>query len=215
MYGFIYLTTNLINGKKYVGMCKNTHRDGYLGSGKMLKFAIRKYGKENFTRSILQECDTFEQLSESEKFWIEKYDAVNSEHFYNLTPGGFGGNSDYLKSYWMKLNKEERRICRKWNIRDMKGDNNPMYGKKHSQKTKTLIGSKSVNRNWNKPDHNGKNNPRSKRVSVNFIGQTQIKFYECLKDFFNEYNSIPYSTMKSLAQNGNFSKKYGLTINYV
>ena len=52
MYGFVYLTTNTINNKKYIGMCKNTHRDNYLGSGKVLKQGIDKKGKENFTRGI-------------------------------------------------------------------------------------------------------------------------------------------------------------------
>jgi len=109
MYGFIYLTTNIINNKKYIGMCKNTHREGYLGSGKLLKCAIEKYGKENFTRIILQECQTFEELSQAEEYWIKFYDAVNDDNFYNLTSGGFGGNSDYLNEYWCKMSNDERK----------------------------------------------------------------------------------------------------------
>ena len=47
-YGFIYITTNMVNGKRYIGQKKFC--DGwktYLGSGKLLKEAIKKYGKEN------------------------------------------------------------------------------------------------------------------------------------------------------------------------
>ena len=48
MYGYIYLTTNLLNGKKYIG--KHTHSEfdfeKYRGSGKVLKEAFNKYGKE-------------------------------------------------------------------------------------------------------------------------------------------------------------------------
>jgi group I intron endonuclease len=212
MYGFIYLTTNKINGKKYIGMCKNTHREKYIGSGKLLKQAIKKYGKENFDRNILQECETFTELSECEIYWIKFYNAVEDSNFYNLTSGGFGGNSDYLKEYWSHLNKEERKVCRNWSKKSMVGSNNPMYGKKHTEKTKKLIGSKSINRNWNKPNHHGKNNPRAKRVLVDFGLET--KFYDCLKDFYDEYKIAPYSTLKGLAQNEKYSKKYGLKIKY-
>jgi group I intron endonuclease len=138
MYGFIYMTINKVNGKKYIGMCKNTHGKLYLGSGKLLKDAIKKYGKDNFERVILQECETFEELSDAEKKWIEKYNAVECDDFYNLTPGGFGGNSDYQREYWDSFTKDERKICRKWQRRDMTGDNNPMFNKKHSEETKKI-----------------------------------------------------------------------------
>ena len=52
--GYIYKTTNLINGKIYVG--KSLYLpDGYLGSGLRLSGAIKKYGKNNFRREILEE----------------------------------------------------------------------------------------------------------------------------------------------------------------
>ena len=141
MYGFIYITTNAINDKKYVGMCSSVKRfKGYLGSGILLKQAIAKYGKENFTRLVLEECETEEQLRESERKWIDFYDAVNSEQFYNMCDGGRGGNtgtgrstSEQTKKQWEKKSKEERsRIARqsvKNRTRNYKGDNNPMAGK--------------------------------------------------------------------------------------
>lgn len=213
MYGFIYLTTNKVNNKKYIGMCKNTHEKYYLGSGKLLKQAIKKYGKENFVRVVLQECETFEELSKAEEYWIKKYDAVKNPDFYNLTSGGFGGNSDYLTEYWNTFTSEERKTCRNWCKKNNSGENNPMYGKKHSEETKKLIGSKSVNRNWNKPNHFGEKNPNSKKVLVE-INDAQ-KEYECLKDFFNEFKQLSYSMLKHLAQKGKFSKKHNLKITYV
>jgi hypothetical protein len=59
--GFIYLTTNLLNGRWYIGSCwcKNMDRAGYLGSGKLLTQAIAKYGRENFQREILYYYDVF------------------------------------------------------------------------------------------------------------------------------------------------------------
>lgn len=51
---YIYITTNLLNGKKYIGkrhcLCEISN-DNYLGSGKVLKNAIRKYGKNNFAKN--------------------------------------------------------------------------------------------------------------------------------------------------------------------
>ena len=48
-YGFIYITTNMINGKKYIGQKMFRERwKKYIGSGKLLKRAVNKYGKENF-----------------------------------------------------------------------------------------------------------------------------------------------------------------------
>lgn len=93
MYGFIYETTNLVNNKKYIGKrkCTNTEKDKlYLGSGKLLRQAFTKYGKENFIRNILCECENEEELNLKEKYYIEKYNAVDSPNYYNLIPGGIG-----------------------------------------------------------------------------------------------------------------------------
>jgi hypothetical protein len=49
--GIIYLTTNQINGKIYIGQT-SINKHGYIGSGKLLKKAIKKYGKNNFIRTI-------------------------------------------------------------------------------------------------------------------------------------------------------------------
>jgi group I intron endonuclease len=213
MCGFIYLTTNKINNKKYVGMCKNTHRDNYLGSGKLLKQALKKYGRENFSRVILQECATFAEMGEAEIYWIKYYNAVEDPTFYNITSGGFGGNSDYMKAYWSELNKDERKLCRNWSRKNMIGSNNPMYGRKHTQDTKQLIGSKSVDRNWNKPNHFGANNPRAKKVLVETKNET--KYFDCLKDYYNENQTVSYAALKGIAQKGIYSQKYEMKITYV
>jgi group I intron endonuclease len=90
IYMIIYKTTNLVNGKFYIGKdAKN--KKSYLGSGNILKEAIKKYGKENFKKEILEVCTSLEELSEREKYWIEKLDAINLG--YNLTEGGTGGDT--------------------------------------------------------------------------------------------------------------------------
>ena len=92
MYGYIYLTTNLINNKKYIGQHKASQFDTkYKGSGKILSKAIKKYGFDNFKTEILYECSSKEELDSKEKYYILLYNADLSSDFYNITPGGSGG----------------------------------------------------------------------------------------------------------------------------
>jgi hypothetical protein len=89
MYGYIYETTNLINGKKYIG--KHVSKDfdeKYKGSGKALKRAIKKYGFENFNCKILKECYSEEELNDSEIFYIQACGADTSNDYYNISSGG-------------------------------------------------------------------------------------------------------------------------------
>lgn len=85
-----YITTNNINGKQYVGMhYTNDVDDGYLGSGKALIKAIKKYGKENFTREILCICKTIEEAHSNEEIFIKKYN-TRVPYGYNIHPKGGG-----------------------------------------------------------------------------------------------------------------------------
>ena len=97
-YGYIYLTTNLINNKKYIGQHKSKKFDeSYKGSGKVLLQAIDLHGWDNFSCEILEWANSKEKLNELEKFYIKKYDAVNSRDFYNLVRGGLGDSESGLK----------------------------------------------------------------------------------------------------------------------
>lgn len=87
----IYKTTNLINNKIYVGKDR-LHRDNYYGSGVIIRRAILKYGKENFKKEILEECEFEKELNEKEKFWIKELNSI-VPNGYNITPGGEGGDT--------------------------------------------------------------------------------------------------------------------------
>lgn len=88
----IYKTTNLINGKIYIG--KDSKNDpAYLGSGLVLEKAIRKYGLENFKKEILESCSNDDELNEKERYWIKFYNSTNRKIGYNLTEGGTGGDT--------------------------------------------------------------------------------------------------------------------------
>ena len=126
MYGFIYITTNLINNMKYIGQHKGDGSDNYLGSGDRLIKAIKKYGKKNFTRKILCFANSPEELNRLEKEYIEKYNAVESEEFYNIAYGG--------------------------HVNPQYGEKNGMYGKTHTNEVKARI-SKKRKELFSDPNH--------------------------------------------------------------
>jgi hypothetical protein len=83
--GFVYLWTNIITGKKYIGAHVGKVDDGYIGSGKYFRKSIDKYGLENFERKILHfEYDSVENLWKKEFELINENNAVKSNEYYNL-----------------------------------------------------------------------------------------------------------------------------------
>lgn len=126
----IYKTTNLINGKIYIGQSYKDN-EKYLGSGKFLKRAIKKYGIENFTKEILEKCSPNKEiLDEREKYWINHYNSTSKEIGYNISHGGQSG--------WM--NGLNHSCLSKEKISESgKGEKNHFYGKHHTDKTKERI----------------------------------------------------------------------------
>jgi len=93
----IYLTTNKINGKKYLGKDRN-NLSSYLGGGILLKEDIKKYGRGNFEKEIIEVCNDIYHLKEREVYWLEYYDASNNESFYNLTNKSHGSDNGPTKT---------------------------------------------------------------------------------------------------------------------
>lgn len=90
-YGFIYITTNLINGKRYIGQKKYdtaSRWKSYMGSGYHLLASIEKHGKENFERVIVDWAYSLEELNQKEYDMIKNLGAVESDDYYNMIDGG-------------------------------------------------------------------------------------------------------------------------------
>lgn len=88
MFFTIYKITNVINGKFYIGKHKTKCLDdGYMGSGKILKHAISKYGIENFHKEILHICKDEAHMNLLESILV----VPDIETNYNLCSGGRGG----------------------------------------------------------------------------------------------------------------------------
>lgn len=91
MHYIVYKTVNLINGKYYIGKHQTESiNDGYLGSGKLLKLAISKYGVDNFKRTILFTCCDQEMMDFLESEIVDQ-SVVDDPKSYNLKLGGEGG----------------------------------------------------------------------------------------------------------------------------
>ena len=91
MHGYIYITENLINGKRYIGQHKAEKVDNfYMGSGKIIKLAIDKYGRDKFKTKVLEWCINREELNVREIYWIDYFNAVRDGMFYNIGLGGEG-----------------------------------------------------------------------------------------------------------------------------
>jgi group I intron endonuclease len=123
-FHYVYITTNLIDGKQYVGdHFTNRLEDGYLGSGVYFNNAIKKYGKENFVKTILEMCDSSKDAFYLQEKYILQYNTL-SPNGYNISPkGGHGVSGCYSEETKKKLGKI-------WK------------GRKHSQETKNKISKK-------------------------------------------------------------------------
>lgn len=137
MYGYIYKTTNIVNNKIYIGQKKSPKflGDSYLGSGKKLKIAISKYGRENFKVELLEEINCLEDMDVREIYWISFYRSTDRKIGYNISKGGnvnrtfVGENNPF---YHKKHSEESRKKMSEHNSRWM-------LGKHHTEETKKKI----------------------------------------------------------------------------
>lgn len=146
-YNLVYKTTNLLNGKIYVG--KHVQRDtsafdGYLGSGVWIKRVIKKYGEENFIRETIEFVD-ISLLNEREIFWIAELSATDRNIGYNVSLGGDGLDAKTLSEINLRPDiKKRKSISQKarWENKDFRertiknmivAQNKPLQKEKVSQ----------------------------------------------------------------------------------
>ncbi len=132
-WGFIYITTNNVNGKKYIGQKKFIKQwQSYLGSGIALKRAIKKYGRENFSREIIAIGYSKDELNELEIGFIKEHNAVSSCDYYNILLGG-KCSSPNLGNHMSEESKLKLSIANS-------GTNSQCYGKARSDESKSKQG---------------------------------------------------------------------------
>jgi hypothetical protein len=130
-FHYVYLTTNLINGKIYIGVhSQHKEHDYYFGSGHYLMRALRKYGQENFTKEILYKCETREEAFILEKLLVTE-EWVNSRLTYNKHTGGRGNKNEHTLSARQKMSQNRKGKC--------VGADHPCFGKEYPLITKKKI----------------------------------------------------------------------------
>lgn len=108
MFGYIYKTTNLLNGKIYIGKRKsNIFLKNYFGSGSYIKRSIKKNGIDNFKVKLIFACDSKRQLNSKEIYFIKLYNARDINIGYNIHVGG--GDGDTLSKHPNKINIIKKR----------------------------------------------------------------------------------------------------------
>lgn len=164
-YHFIYKTTNQLNGKYYYGMHSTDDlNDGYMGSGKRLRYSINKYGKENHMREIIEYLPNRKSLAEREREIINLNEIAKKDCL-NLMIGGKGGfisdeqqkhrsscankklhekrknDLAFDKRYRSKLSESTTKCIKEGKIKTW-GETSSFKGKKHTAETKKLISDK-------------------------------------------------------------------------
>lgn len=109
----VYKTTNRLDGSFYIGKHKTDHiNDNYLGSGILLNRAIKKYGKQNFSREILKIFHTEEDAFNYERTIVTE-ELTSDPLCYNLSTGGMGGRKHHAET--CKIMSEKAKGRTPWN----------------------------------------------------------------------------------------------------
>lgn len=183
----IYSITNIINHKKYIGQSvdiKRRFRDHRWAlrhnkhENDHLQKSFNKYGIDCFVFEVICEC-TQENIDELERYYIEYYDATNSDKGYNYETGGVINKkaSDGL------INKfKQTRACK---------ENNGMYGKHHSEETKALMREAALGRVLSQETKD--------KLSASHIGKNAKPLYciEADMSFLSSAEAAKFAGLKS------------------
>ena len=197
MRHYMYQLTNKVNGRIYIGVhsCEGEFLDGkYFGSGVAIGRAVEKYGESAFSREVLQECSTREEVMMAEAE-IVTTDFIEDRNNYNLITGGQGqvpssktkkkmsesasSRPPISEETRSKISENTKRMAGSadWRARQkerMSGENNPFFGKTHSKETIATIAYKNRGKVVGEDTKVKLSEAQRKRVSEGrgFIGHT-------------------------------------------
>lgn len=226
MKHIVYKTKNKINNKIYIGIHSTENiNDNYLGSGRIFIKALKKYGKENFTKEILFICNTRKEALDKEAELVNEEFILNDNN-YNCTLGGFGGIGKSMKGRKhtlearKKISEAGKRKCseeKKIKIgnanrgRKMKEEfvlqnsllrkkyyetnSSPRKGVKLSEETKRLISEKNKGYTWE-----DRETSNGKTVINKLTGETYKSAAEAIK----KLNIAPSTLYRNLKKDKYF-----------
>lgn len=138
IYYTIYKITNILNGKIYIGKHQTTKpNDGYFGSGRAIIDAIKKHGKQNFTKEVLFIYDIEEHMNSKERELITE-EFVRRSDTYNIGVGGEGG--PHFKG---KKHSEETLVLIRERSKSQKSEESRRRISENNQRTNESRGAKT------------------------------------------------------------------------
>ena len=184
-HNIVYCITQISTGKVYVGVhATDNLEDGYMGSGKIIKSSISKYGIEDFSKKILFDFDNIKDAIEIERRIVDK-NFTASDDTYNIAIGGgyrvfFGEqNGFYGKSHSEETKKKF-------------SENNPMHNPTIREKAKSRI------KEWYR--NNEVSEETRRKLSVAGTGRTHSAETRRILSELNLGKVIPLSTRDKISK---------------
>jgi hypothetical protein len=222
-YYFTYITTNILNGKQYIGEhSTNNLEDGYLGSGLLIAKAIQNYGKKYFKREILEFYDTKENAFESEKKYIELYETHISKGGYNISPEGghrIIGSLDESTKKKIRKSLKNHKVSKETRKKIGESSRISQLGHSVSQKTRKKIGEKNAislkgklfsddrkekMRGWNHSDESKKKIGEASKNSSRYTEERSQKIWESRRK--NGTDKLSDEHRRKISQNNGMKK---------
>lgn len=158
-FNCIYLWTNLINGKVYVGQAQNFYE-------RMLKYkngrelhraigrAINKYGIDNFDISVLEKDLPCNKLNEREQYWMDYYNSYDLTVGYNVCKiAGTTSGFHHSKKSRKKMSDAKIKFYKQNKDKLLVGEKNPMFGKTMSEENKKKMSERLMGNQYAKGKH--------------------------------------------------------------
>lgn len=213
IFNTFYKITNLINGKYYYGVHRTKNlNDSYLGSGKLIRQAVKKYGKENFVKEVLCLFNTYEESLKFESEFITG-NLLTDPLCYNLTEGGKGWFGDgrpspslgrkaspetidkLIKSHTGKKQSQETIDKRKQTIKESgvscanKNPNTWWMGKHIGDATKQKLREANLGKKYS-DEINKKKGRKGDRPSLKYRREKPILQFDLNGNFIKEWEYI-------------------------
>ncbi|QJT71752.1 homing endonuclease [Shewanella phage Thanatos-1] len=205
-FNYVYRIENLINGKQYIGAhSTDNFDDGYMGSGKLLLKAFKKYGKDKFRKTILRNFDNAKEMYRYERELVNE-EWINSGN-YNIKLGGAGGgisNRVVSLETKLKISKTQKgkpkhpgfsEACRKGQLGKkqsketirkralvLTGEKNGLFNKPSSKRNPLVWDNiESLRKIWEDSNRPGHGKFRTIVISLGYPAQSYQKIVEIFK----------------------------------